>query len=299
MIHRVALLIAIAAAGCFPAEAQSAEPTWTELPSSGFTFVSFAETQAPDAAPPYGFVLPDPVQPRGGWSVTCNARENPNVDLYHYDTGRQIWIGPLAGPVYRSPTDSFDSSFGTGWKGIAAQLSFSGRGSAYNGNTIAEAVFFHNEPCYRAASEFGFFRYVRGLPGDETIYFYYEINANCTPSGKCRVHGTDQILSDQQVAIALPGTPASNSAGGGDWLYMASLVSEGAQWRIQIVDPYTLADAVSPLTLDVQAFFDATAAEYYGQGASGYITATSTRSGLVPYSGETPVMKVAKILALQ
>jgi hypothetical protein len=290
-----ALLLLAAIGFPFAAHAQSWEPSWTKLESQSFAFVSFAQAQPPSVLPPYELSLPDPVQPRGAWSVTCNARENPNVDLYHYDTERQTWTGPLAGPVYRSPTDSYVSSLGMGYKGIAAQLLFTGRGASYNGNTLVQAVFFHDEPCYRAATEFGFFRYVKGMPEDETVYFYYEANANCAPEGKCRIHGADQPLSDQQEAVPLPAEASNNSGGGSDWLYRAYLINDGAQWVIEVVDPYTFADTFPPLTVEVKGFFRGASTDYYREGASGYITATSTRSGPVGYV-DAPSMKVAEIL---
>jgi len=299
MLLRAALSLAATIGLSFTARAQSTEPSWTKLESKSFTFVSFAHAAEPSVLPPYELSLPDPVQPQGAWSVTCNARENPNVDLYHYDTERRTWIGPLAGPVLRSPTDSYVSPLGVGYKGIAAQLLFTGKGSSYIGTSLAQAVFFHDELCYRAATEFGFFRYGRGLPEDETVYFYYEVNANCAPQGKCRIHGTDQILTDQQEAVPLPKAAASNSAGGGDWLYKAYLINDGAQWVIEVIDPYTFADTFPLLTLEVKDFFRGAATEYFRQGATGYITATSTRSGPVGYVGEPPSMQVAEILIAQ
>jgi hypothetical protein len=137
------------------------------------------------------------------------------------------------------------------------------------------------------------------LPEDETVYFYYEVNANCAPQGKCRIHGTDQILTDQQEAVPLPKAAASNSAGGGDWLYKAYLINDGAQWVIEVIDPYTFADTFPLLTLEVKDFFRGAATEYFRQGATGYITATSTRSGPVGYVGEPPSMQVAEILIAQ
>jgi len=293
MLYKIAVL--------FPAVigltllAQSPQLSWTELNVQSFSFVSFANVPAPTVLPPYEFSLPDPEQQQGASSEICNARENPNVDLYRWDPGRRAWAGPLEGPVYRSPTDSFVGTFATGRKGIAAHLLFTGKGSSYNGNSLAQAVFFHDEPCYRASTEFGFFRYVKGLPADDTVYFYYEINANCTPSGKCRTHGTSQVLNDQQEAVPLPPQPGFNSRGGADWLYVAYLINGGAQWRIEVLDPYTFADIFPPLTPAVKDFFARTASDYDWGGANGYITATSTRSGTVLYSGEAPTMKIVNI----
>lgn len=137
---------------------------------------------------------------------------------------------------------------------------------------------------------------MKGLPEDQTVYFYYEINANCQPEGKCRVPGTGQVLTDQQQAIALPTPAGASPTAGSAWLYLAYLINGGAQWRIQVLDPATLADAVSPLTLDVASFFADAASQFDQNGADGYISATSTRNGPVLYAGPAPAMQVAKIL---
>ena len=52
-------------------------------------------------------------------SEACNAQENPNVDLYRYDSANQTWSGPLTGPIYRYPTYLEVSQLTSGWKGIA------------------------------------------------------------------------------------------------------------------------------------------------------------------------------------
>ena len=51
---------------------------------------------------------------------------------------------------------------------------------------LVESVFFHNERCYRAGADLDFAITLKGLPADDKIYFYYELNANCQPKGKCR-----------------------------------------------------------------------------------------------------------------
>lgn len=55
-------------------------------------------------------------------SEQCNAREDPNVDLYRKDG--DAWIGPLSGSVYRNPLNSYVSGKGPGRKGIAVQVAF-------------------------------------------------------------------------------------------------------------------------------------------------------------------------------
>jgi hypothetical protein len=274
--------------------AQCSYPCWTEIPSQRFTYQSFESQPVPSVVPPYEFSLPYPAQTQGAWSEDCNARENPDVDLYYYDPASKTWQGPLAGPVYRNPTYLEVSREGHGRKGIAVQVSFAGRAGPPNGNTLVESVFFHSDRCYRASTEFGFSHYIQGRPSDDQIYFYYELNANCSPTGKCRAHGTEENLVDQRVnlPIAIPSGP--NSHAGSDWFYEAYLINGGSQWHVRVIDPYSYMKVAEPVDQDVAGFFRDIAENYWGAGADGYVTATATRNGPLSYSA-VPVMNVVKI----
>lgn len=276
------------AAGWYPRDA----PRWRAIPRSSFVFHSYSTVDAPPVAAPYEFSLPYPTQD-GVTSDRCDATENTRVDLYRLQSG--AWTGPLSGPIYRTPTDFYLSDRLAG-KGIAVIASFEGTGSAYNGNTLVQSIFYHDEPCYRASTEFGFDRYLKGLPDDGTVHFYYEIHANCKPDGKCRDHETGKFLIDQRETIALPATPATNSRGGKDWRYEAYLIDCGRTWVIRILDPYDHMEVVSPQWRTVQDFWVSAGRRYFEHGARGYVTATSTRGGPVQFSGEPPVMNVVKIL---
>jgi hypothetical protein len=279
------------------AAAQCRYPCWSELASDKFSFESFEATPEPPAARPYQFSFPYPVQPKGAYSEACNAQENPNVDLYHYNQQSQTWNGPLTGPIYRNPTYLEVSQRADGWKGIAVQVSYQGKVDSANGHTLVESVFFHNERCYRASTEFGFSHYVKGLAGDDTIYFYYEINANCQPTGKCRVHGTQDALTDMRVNLPIPIPSEPNSHGGSDWLYEAYLIDGGAKWHIRVVDPYKHETKGSPIDQDVEEFFRDIATDYAAHGGKGYVTGTATRDGPLVISSNPPIMNVVKIYA--
>jgi len=188
MAYRVCILVSLLIAQAV-AQTVCSYPCWTEIGPRSFTYESFGPEPRRRALPPYEFSLPYPSQTQGGWSANCNLAENPNVDLYQYDAQTQTWAGPLTGPVYRNPTDLEVSAVGSGRKGIAVLVSYSGAAASSNGNTLVESVFFHTDRCYHASTEFGFSHSVKGLPTDNQIYFYNELNANCQPTGKCRVHG--------------------------------------------------------------------------------------------------------------
>jgi hypothetical protein len=275
--------------------AQCPYPCWSEIAPGKFTYESFESQPEPAASLPYVFSLPYPGQPKGAYSTACNAQENPNVDLYRYSSQTQTWAGPLSGPIYRYPSYIQVSARASGWKGIGVQVSFEGRASAPNGHTLVESVFFHNERCYRASTEFGFSHYVKGLPGDDQIFFYYGINANCHPKGKCRVHGTENALEDQRVNVPIPIPSKPNSYGGSDWLYEAYLIDDGAKWHIRIVDPHKHDNKLAPIDQDVSGFFSDIAKDYAEHGGTGYVTATATRDGQLELSSDPPVMNVVKI----
>jgi hypothetical protein len=277
--------------------AQCRYPCWSEIASDKFTYLSFTSEPAPQVSPPYEFSFPDPLQLSGAYSEACNARENPNVDLYSYNAQTQTWMGPLSGPIYRNPSYIQISPLATGWKGIGVQVSFEGKIDSSNGHTLVESTFFHDERCYRASTEFGFSRSVHGLPGDDTVFFYYAINANCQPQGKCRVHGTQDILTSQTVHLPIPIPAEPNSQGGSDWLYEAYLIDGGAKWHIRVVDPHRHVTRGEPIDLDVQPFFQDIAKDYATSGAKGYVTSTATRDGVLEPSSNPPVMNVVKIYA--
>jgi hypothetical protein len=290
-----ASLAAIAIAGL--AMAQCRYPCWSELASDKFTYESFELQPEPPVSLPYEFSFPYPSQPKGASSAECNAQENPNVDLYRYDSKSETWTGPLSGPIYRNPTYLQVTQLTSGWKGIAVQVSYEGKVDSSTGHTLVESVFFHNERCYRASTEFGFSHYVKGLAGDDKIYFYYEINANCQPKGKCRLHGTQDALTDTRVNVPIPIPSEPNSQGGSDWLYEAYLIDSGAKWHIRVVDPHKLKTRGAPIDHDVHDFFQDIARDYAAHGADGYVTATATRDGALEYSSHPPVMNVVKIYA--
>ncbi len=279
----------------FPAFAQCPYPCWTEMPASRFEFVSFEKVPAPVAVSPFEFSLPYPAQKEGGWSEQCNARENINVDLYRYNAATNTWTGPLTGPVARSPLLSYESGKASGRKGIGVQAAFSGKADSHNGASLTDAVFFHTDPCYRANTEFGFSRPVTGTGHDATVYFYYEANANCKPDGKCRVHGTEEVLIDQAHSVALATPAGVNSRGGADWLFEANLVNGGTAWSVHVRDPYGFQDKTPPLSVPVQEFWREIGAQAFEHGATGYVTATAVRNGDLLYSGDAPAMNVVKI----
>ena len=275
--------------------AQCRYPCWSEIARHKFKYESFEFQPEPPVSPPYEFSMPYPNQSKGAQSAECNAQENPNVDLYRYSPQTQTWTGPLTGPFYRNPAYLQISERTEGWKGIAVQVSFEGRAGASNGHTLVESVFFHDERCYRASTEFGFSHYIKGLPGDDKIYFYYELHANCHPKGKCRVHGTEDALEDQRANVPLPIPSKPNSRGGSDWLYEAYLIDGGAKWHIRVVDPHKHENALAPIDHDVSGFFSGIAKDYAEHGGTGYVTATATRGGTLELSSNPPVMNIVKI----
>ena len=277
--------------------AQCRYPCWSQIAPNKFTYESFETQPEPPASLPYEFSFPYPPQPKGALSAECNAQENPNVDLYRYNSQSQTWTGPLTGPIYRNPAYLQVSPLTGGWKGIAVQVSYEGRADSFNGHTLVESVFFHNERCYRASTEFGFSHYVKGLPADDKIYFYYEINANCHPKGKCRVHGTEEALEDQRVNVPIPIPSGTNSHGGSHWLYEAYLINGGAEWHIRVVDPYKHENKAEPINHAVHDFFRGIAKDYAAHGGDGYVTATATRDGPLVDSTNPPVMNIVKIYA--
>ena len=117
------------------------------------------------------------------------------------------------------------------------------------------------------------------------------------PTGKCRVHGTQDVLTDQRVnvPIAIPSQP--NSHGGSDWLYEAYLIDGGAKWHVRVVDPYKHETKGAPIDVNVQDFFHDFADDYAAQGGEGYVTATATRDGPLANSSDPPVMNIVKIYA--
>jgi len=277
------------------AQNECAYPCWTEIGSRSFVFESFQSERKPRVSPPYQFSLPYPSQTHGGWSGNCDLAENSNVDLYQYDAQTQTWTGPLTGPVHRNPSYLEVSSLGSGRKGIAVRVSYSGSVESSNGNTLVESVFFHTDRCYHASTEFGFSHAVRGLPTDNQVSFYNELNANCQPAGKCRVHGTDEYLIDQRVDMPVTIPAEANSRGSSDWLYEAYLINGGSQWHVRVVDPYTLVEQTAPVDYDVSSFFLQDAQNFSTNGAAGYVTATATRNGALEVSQEGPVMNVVRI----
>ena len=292
---RESVLAVLAVSGL--AAAECPYPCWSELTSDKFTYESFESEPMPPVSRPYEFSLPYPTQPKGALSAACNAQENPNVDLYRYDSQNQTWSGPLTGPIYRFPTYLEVSESTSGWKGIAVHVLYQGKVDSGNGHTLVESVFFHDERCYRASTEFGFSHYVKGLAGDDKIYFYYEINANCQPKGKCRVHGTQDALTDTRVNVPIAIPSDTNSHGGSDWLYEAYLTDGGAKWHIRVVDPYKHEPKGAPIDQNVQDFFRDIAAGYAAHGGEGYVTATATRDGPLLSSSNPPVMNIVKIFA--
>lgn len=277
------------------AMAQCRYPCWSEIAGDKFTYESFEYQPQPPAPTPYEFSFPYPSQSKGAAKEGCDARENPNVDLYRYDSQTQAWTGPLNGPIYTNPSYLEVSPRTTGWKGIAIQVSYAGKIDQPNGHTLVDSVFFHDERCYRASTEFGFSHYVKGLPADGNIYFYYEINANCHPTGKCRVHTSGAPLVEQRVNVAIQIPAKPNSRGGSDWLYEAYLIDGGARWHIRVVDPHKHKDQISPVNHDVQDFFLDAAKDYAEHGATGYATATATRDGTLLYSDKPPEMNIVKV----
>ncbi len=272
-------------------------PCWSEISPAKFTFNSFSEIPPTPASLPYLFSLPYPPQSTGAWTQACNARENPAVDLYKYDAAAKTWSGPLAGPVYRNPSAIEISGRAAGWKGIAVRAAFDGKAGRAGGSTLAQAVFFHDEPCYRASTEFGFDRYLKGAPSDDIVYFYYELHANCSPAGKCRASGTGEILVDRRDSVPVAAAGALNSQGGTDWLYEAYLIDGGARWYIRVEDPYRHRTRSPPMIHAVDDFYQPIARDYYTRGAEGYVTATSERSDPVSFTGEAPALNVVKIYA--
>ena len=272
-------------------------PCWSELSPAKFTFESFSKIPQPPPFAPYGFSLPYPPQSTGAWTQACNARENPDVDLYMYDAAAKTWSGPLAGPVYRNPSLIERSVRAAGWKGIAVRAAFDGKAGRDGGSALAQAVFFHDEPCYRASTEFGFDRYLNGTPADGSVYFYYELHANCSPAGKCRAPATGEILVDRRDSVPVVAAGAINSRGGTDWLYEAYLIDGGSRWYLRVEDPYNHRTASPPVIHAVEDFYQPIAKDYYTQGAEGYATATSERSGPVSYAGQAPSLNIVTIYA--
>jgi len=287
----------VALAACGLAIAQCRYPCWSDIATDKFTYESFSSVPMPPAELPYEFSFPYPPQAKGASSEACNAQEDPNVDLYSYNSQNQTWTGPLTGPIYRNPSFIEISPLTSGWKGIAVQVEYQGKVDSYNGHTLVESTFFHSEPCYRASTEFGFSHYAKGLPGDNQIFFYYELNANCQPKGKCRVHGTQEELTDSRVNVPIQIPTEPNSQGGSDWLYEAYLIDNGAKWHVRVVDPHKHVTKGAPMDLVVQAFYQDVAKDFAANGGKGYVTSTAVRDGALELSSNPPAMNVVKIYA--
>jgi hypothetical protein len=275
--------------------AQCPYPCWSEIGADQFTYESFEKQPMPSAPLRYEFSFPYPTQAKGGEKEGCDAQENPQIDLYRYDSATATWTGPLTGPIYTNPGYLQRSQLTNGGKGIAVQVSYEGKVDQFDGHTLIDSVFFHNERCYRAATEFGFSHYVKGLPSDGDLSFYYEINANCHPKGKCRVHGAEDVLMDQRVNVKIPIPTKPNSNGGPDWLYEAYLIDGGFKWHIRVVDPHNHKDVIAPIDHTIQDFFLDIAKDDFEHGATGYVTATATRDGALTVSSNPPVMNVVKM----
>src|SRR5437868_12949935 len=100
MQHMTSAAIAILT---FPAllVAQCRYPCWSEIARDQFSYESFEPQPQPTASLPYEFSFPYPSQLKGASSAECNAHENPNIDLYRYNSQTQSWSGPESGPIYR------------------------------------------------------------------------------------------------------------------------------------------------------------------------------------------------------
>jgi len=125
VVYRAFCLLTPLAIGI--ASTQCPYPCWSEIAAEKFTYESFQPAPQPLASPPYIFAFPYPSQPNGAYSESCNAQENPDVDLYRYGPQTQSWTGPLTGPIYRNPAYLEVSPLLTGAKGIAVQLSYEGK----------------------------------------------------------------------------------------------------------------------------------------------------------------------------
>ncbi len=276
------------------ARAECGYPCWTEIPAGKFTYESFTAEPKPAVEAPFEFAMPYPAQ-GGGNDAGCTAEENAKVEIYSYDARTGTWAGPATGPVWRYPSYVEVSGKGEGRKGIAVRTAYFGKAAGARGASVVESVFFHDDRCYHASAEFGFSHSVKGAATDATVQFYYEINANCNPKGKCRARGTGEILIDQRdnVPVAIP--EGVNSRGGRDWVYEAYLIEGGARWRVRVVDPYTFEEKAKAVDWEVKDFFAAAAREYWERGAEGYVTATSLRIGEMVTEGAGPWMGVAKV----
>jgi hypothetical protein len=166
-------------------------------------------------------------------------------------------------------------------------------------DSLSEAVFVHQRPCYDGGPEFGFYRNIQ-TPSDfpNTIYFYYSDITNCTghafgyqnnypngtvvnpPQSSCYDPSTATFISNilpsqgggKGVQIAAP--TGQNSIGHYDWLYQA-YVTGPSQFTVVVSDPYNSIQQ-SSVIVTVDPFFESYTSQMWnnGQGSQfwGYVT---------------------------
>ncbi len=277
------------------------DATWMPVPLAAFTATDRYPASLPNPAVPPGFnwSLPYPDSAVGAWpdNTGCNyndpyvsgiPRRNNRLPMQIYDTSGKLETGAIerTNPAYIYRTGMISEV-----RGFAVQARFTGEDAVSGGSDLWQAAFYHSQRCYGAATEVGFFRQI-GAAGGAGLVFYYNINANCSPAGKCRVQkpGADwENLQEQTDGVAIPIPP-----GGGEWMYAAWLSVDESEWNITRRDPvYPFAIRAS-VTRPVLPWFAKYAHEMAnGRGLQGYVTLTSQISGAFP----TPLDSTMDVVA--
>lgn len=270
--------------------------TLVQLQPSSFHFYSYSPVSQPIPPPGYIQLLTFPDQSTGGNDVLAGCRTYTELTANHFNWdfsgqfGPEHWSGPVTGDVFHASPTMFDSTIGgpsTGsWGGLAIDASFEGTiatNSSPSTQNFIQATFFHDNPCFELGPEFGFYKLFIN-PGDatsnNTIYFYYAINGNCYIAGdlgscRSRADGSTYPVRSTSVPITLP--VGTNSQGGTNWLYSAYL-SSATNFHITIRDPYTLANAVTPVDSPVESYYLEIASQQYNYGLRGWISTTQQRT---------------------
>jgi hypothetical protein len=290
-VNQLSRTVAAGILACSLLAAQS--PTLSAVSPASFNFFSYSTVAQPLPPAGYQFALTFPNQTSGAQDELPACRTYTDLAYNHYTwngpgQAASDWSGPVSGPLIRSYTmydaTSRSPSLGS-WGGLAVDASWQGALGSTDGaqyNSFVQAVFFHDNICYEYGPEFGFYRLLI-TPGNtteqNTVYFYYTMNGNCYNVGaygscRSREDGSSLVANTTSVALTIPA--GTNSQGGTNWLWSAYL-STPTNWRIRVQDPYTLADAITPVNHSVESYFVSTAAAAYTYGLRGWISSTHVR----------------------
>ncbi len=293
-MKRWSTLLAICLVGL---HAQAVSP----IPVTDFSYYSYSFVNpTPPLSPQILPTLPFPNQTTGSQDATgyCPTYASLAYSVYSYSGG--VWTGPLTGILDRyyanlNATNGFTVPVLT--QGMDYDISATGQiGSISDPSTqnYQQAWFWGTDRCYLSGPEFGFFKLFQATGANNVVNFYYSLNGNCfgvSTLSSCRIGATSIFPNGGSgnnaptVAISIPS--GTNSLGGTDWVYQA-YASSAYSFLVRVRDPGTMADVVSPITVNVQSWFQPTMASLYTTGIPGFVTITSQRNS--PSGGITDDM---------